>query len=792
MMTRTCFGLIIIFSVLCVFAQNSTDYLIVDAPIGAQPSSNVLRVTWSGTARPSFTQPDSGVLYFDRSPGGGQLSNYRYKVTAFWTDSATKIVQNNIYDPPTLAKPLPRRSIAFRPDDQQNMGPGVYYAIIALPRGDTLVSNEFPLLIENPSGVEVIGPVGQISALTPTFSWKSNAGVPYYHIILSDDEISLKKDASGSIDLSGVSIVWQAITPNSQIVYGAPDPSGTITADPPPLSPGQKYTWVVLNNYGNHMAYSSTKFDIPGNFTVTGLPLKKPVCVYPKNITLNSTNNKVVTFKLANLDSKANTYKIYAYTLQKYEGISAQVIVWQTEVVAAAGAETLSVNVNAASTFTTSNYSWKAIAVDDKGAGTASDTVSFNYEVPTGTIVVTTAEQISVLNGSEIKTIKNPVGLVQIKLEVLDGSMEAPLFLYTDLDGYLSRERPAGTYRVTAVTSEFESQPQTVVISKNSTAKIDLILIRPEATIYGKVLDSDSKTGVNLARVYGISDRNDTVSSNCDALGNFVLKCYGADWSIGADKAGYKSVLPSKVTVLSGQNYNFGMILIEKNPFTLSGVVKNSTGAALLGVKIQLLRNGIIIDEIPSTSQQGTFSFSIPSGTYSLMATKTGFTSYNKQVDLTSSKSMTITMEPGATLVNGYIFGKTRVGDRDVIGPIPSAKVIFIKIGTIDTISTVANSTYGDFSISLPGNQTYQVYSSANGFVPKAIPCTLLTQVKSTQSFNDTLRAFAMISGNIYCSDPGLAGGAEISIEVECIDLAMVDLTRPWTAKAGKAPEHGA
>jgi hypothetical protein len=37
-----------------------------------------------------------------------------------------------------------------------------------------------------------------------------------------------------------------------------------------------------------------------------------------------------------------------------------------------------------------------------------------------------------------------------------------------------------------------------------------------------------------------------------------------------------------------------------------------------------------------------------------------------------------------------------------------------------------------------------------------------------------------------------LAGGAEISIEVECIDLAMADLTRPWTAKAGKAPEHGA
>jgi hypothetical protein len=36
-----------------------------------------------------------------------------------------------------------------------------------------------------------------------------------------------------------------------------------------------------------------------------------------------------------------------------------------------------------------------------------------------------------------------------------------------------------------------------------------------------------------------------------------------------------------------------------------------------------------------------------------------------------------------------------------------------------------------------------------------------------------------------------LAGDAEISVEVECLDLALADLTQPWAAKAGKAPEHG-
>jgi len=36
-----------------------------------------------------------------------------------------------------------------------------------------------------------------------------------------------------------------------------------------------------------------------------------------------------------------------------------------------------------------------------------------------------------------------------------------------------------------------------------------------------------------------------------------------------------------------------------------------------------------------------------------------------------------------------------------------------------------------------------------------------------------------------------LAGGAEIRAEVECLDIALADLSRPWPARAGKAPRHG-
>ncbi len=36
-----------------------------------------------------------------------------------------------------------------------------------------------------------------------------------------------------------------------------------------------------------------------------------------------------------------------------------------------------------------------------------------------------------------------------------------------------------------------------------------------------------------------------------------------------------------------------------------------------------------------------------------------------------------------------------------------------------------------------------------------------------------------------------LAGGAEVAVEVECLELTLADLTRPWAAKSGTAPGHG-
>ncbi len=766
MITCKRLGLILLWlSISSLFAQ-PTEYLIIDAPIGAQSTSKVLWVKWAGIARIGSPAPDSGFIYYDRAPGGGNLINYRYKINNPWVDTLTNKKQDNILE---SSGSVQKRGTAFVAEDQKEMGSGVFYCIVAFPYKklvgttlvqDTFISNEFNLMIESPEPVNCTWPKDTISDLTPTFQWDANPGVPYYHVILSDDAIKVDTNDSGNVDLQGLSIIWQAITPNTQMVYGAPDPSKTITADPPPLSPGKRYTWIVLNNFGinPHPAFSSAKIKLPPKeFVIRGKTLAKPKPVYPVNTSLNSTENEKFTFKWTNLDPAANTYKVYAYIGTDFEGslegINAQLIVWQTEVSASSNSDTMGVEINALSTLTSNKYVWNVIAVDDKGAGTVGDTAGFRYSASTGTIKVHTRELIRVPKGDLIDTVINPVGLVEVKVEVLDGSLETPLLFYTDLKGDLSRVRPTGAYRITAINSDFESQTKTITLKEGQTLDTTFYLERPDATIKGKIVDEAGK-GISLVKVFGVSDLNDTVSTEVDAAGNFKLKCYASDWRIWPEMTGYAQVLPSKVTVASGQYLDFGFFTMKKNPYTLSGTVKNSAGDPLLGVKVTLFQNGIQIDQIANTPQNGTFSFSIPAGTYSISAEITGFSSYTTEIDMLSSKSVTITMQPGATVINGFVYGKTWVTSRDdyVLAPITNATVKFLKIGTADTLTIQSNSTYGSFKISLPGEQQYLVLSSANGFGAKAVPCTLKTLPKTTQNFFDTLNAFATVSGTVKMS----------------------------------------
>ena len=760
-------------TVLCLswVALGQTDYVLTDFPIAAVAIDSVITVKWAAS-RPVST--DSGDLYLSRVPMGSSIAG-RFKVVV--SDPTLRV----LYNERTSGTP-PQRRITFRPSNQAEIGPGVYYYIVAhvvKQAGvavDTFCSNELQLIIESPNPTELLSPSDTITDLTPTFTWNPNPGVPYYHLILSDEKIGVDS-SSGGFSIQGLSIVWQAITANTQIVYGAPDPSGTITASPPPMSPGQTYSVIVLNNYGNHPAYTSTKFGLPKLFTIKGDTLKAPRNCTPIGQSLSASS---IRFKWTNLDvARANTYKVYIYVASKMDIVDAQMVVWENEVTAGsfAGSDTGFIDVNAGSVLTQNHYTWKVIAVDNKGAGRAGDTTSFDYTAPTGKIRLVTCEKIV----SGATTINMNVAAVEVQVEVLDGSLEKPLLFYTDNNGRLSRDRPVGTYRLTAVKRGFDRLTKTVSVTTTEAPEDTLWLQRPEATVFGSILDR-SGVGIDLARVTGVSERGDTVRAETDRYGSFVMSCYGADWVIRSAKSGYIPSSGREVTVVAGTSLAYGTDTLARVPFTLSGIVRNDDAQPIIGANVKLLRDGLVVGEVPSTSQTGAYAFSLQSGRYTLSGTKTGFQTAQQTLDISSSRNVNLVMSAGAALITGYVYGRTWVSGDTVRAPIPGAIIHFGRIHgrtVADTFSATADVTYGDYRISLPGNDTFAVWSEAIGFASDSRVDTIATRPGVTETYHDNLRGLAMIAGTVTLSGVGV-GGVEISLT----DLASGGLVASASSQA--------
>jgi hypothetical protein len=640
------------------------------------------------------------------------------------------------------------------------------------------------MVVESPTPVKLKSPLDTITDLTPTFTWEANPGVPYYHVILSDEALNIDT-VNGQMSVQGLSVAWQAITPNTQIVYGAPDPSGTITAAPPPMSPGKTYFWVVLNNYKNNPLYSSTKVGLPLSFTIKGKPLEKAKNISPKNVVLSSDKDSMVTFKWTNLDPRANTYKIYLYIASGIQQVDAKLVTWSNEVTAATFAgkngvidttDTAFITINAHAVLSKNHYTWKVFAIDDKGASTSGDTSSFDYADPaTGYLMLYTKEKIisatTLPTGTVIDTSLSAVPAVQMQVDVVNGSLEAPLLFYTDLNGKLERERPRGTYRITAQKSGFEPLTITIKLDSGKIVVDTFFLKRPDATVFGKVVDN-TNIGINVASVYAVSDRNDTVVTQTDALGSFIVNCYEGIWRLFAQKTGYVTSLPKSANVVYGQSFSFGAITLTLNPYSVSGIVKNEKNEPILGADVKVLRGSAVVDEMPSTSQTGAFTFSLSPGAYTIISTKIGFETYSTQINVSSSMQLSISMPSGAAMIKGNVIGATWIGNKVVYAAITNATITFTDttVSPVKTFSTTTDATYGDYGISVSGNRLYASSASCAGFITKTQRLSELTKPGATMIYNDTLSSLGMITGSVTMS----ASGA-------IIDNATVSLLNPLT-----------
>ncbi len=566
-------------------ANLTADLVLTEVPLGLNSSSSLVRVAW--------TPEVSGVLRYSALPSGADPANYPYELPA----ASLETNQPGLLEFYGSALPA-----------------GVWYAVVVSGNDH---SAEFTIIREADESPRMIGPqtaLGDsgISTNAPTFSWEPVAGVPFYHVILSDTPFEVEKDDQGNTVTRGANIIWQAITPETSILYPTPDPSGFFAdTQAPPLVKGVRYNWIVLNNYGNNPALTSSVTGGPTGFSVNvPLPFDPPVNLYPEPGALISGD--VIPFSWSNIPD-AVLYYVYISRYEEVNGSQALVPVWS-------GITTEpTLDFDASLALQEGYYVWKVLAQDESGKGAMGDTTGFYYSSKSAPVTFRTYD----LNGLVLPR-------VNLSLQVVGGGL-SPFPLATDDTGALDRDLPLNDYEVTASKSAYEDT--TVFFSVTTEAEhvtVTIRLRRSPATVHGSTVDQDGNPLPYATVTAALADSDYTRAVSSDQNGRFSLSLDAGHWRIQATKPSYEASVTRELILNAGDDvdldtlYGEPLVLTERQ-LVVSGTVLTPELAPVWHATVSATKDEET--ETAYTDASGNYALNLSPGTWTLKASKDGYSS---------------------------------------------------------------------------------------------------------------------------------------------------------------------
>jgi len=555
---------------------------------------------------------------------------------------------------------------------------GVLFCII--DGGDEGYSAVFRVIRAADSAPEMIAPITAagrmgVENVTPVFQWQSIQGVPYYHIIVSDQPFEINEDDEGNVQVEGANIIWQTITSQTSIMYGIPDPSEFFESDNiPPLIGNNaqnrgdrpRYAWLILNNYGNHPAYSSTVTGGVSGFEIeVNPPFDDPENLAPEDNA--DIYESEILFRWTRIP-EANSYFIYVSRDEVTPGGSQAFIpAWNAQTTLT------SITCPAGDILQNGDYVWKVLAANQQGRGTLSDVTGFEYFIENGTVVFHT----NTADGDWLQ-------FVELTFEPIEGAALAPTS--TDDRGYHEHTIPVGTYRFHANKSGYEEAITDVVeIEDGDEIHITLELTPLPSSIVGTTVDNDENP-VSAATVTAYNVRTgEEVTTETDIGGEYQLDIEAGNWNVSAVADGYEPSEEVAVAVEEGHNYDLddehGSLVLIEYQYIVSGSVRNPAGE-----DIQLAEVTIENDEgelyRTYTPGDGRYTFTIGIGDWIMNARKPGFylESGNVPVEIINRDiEQHFTLIPQAGILSGQVMIDDRLANRNAdIWFIPDAGEVTI------------------------------------------------------------------------------------------------------------------
>ena len=646
--------------------NTQNDFQLTAIPLKFYRSYENLTISWIPADLECF-------LYYSEAPGGMNLDNY---------------INTNVSGTATITKT----------PAELNLGVGAYYCVVA--SSNQMVSAEFKLIVESELGVTAVDPIGTIDNPTPTFIWEPNPGVPYYHLVLSDNPFVIETDENGDMSVTGFQAIWQAITPNNSIIFGSVDPSGASSLEPPPLVPGIQYNWIALNNYGNDLPYSSDVVATPVEFVYeVEDPLAAPIHTSPSTTVEGDTTffygDEYITFEWSEVED-AMTYRIFIAEIRLENGSVVHYTVYDQTTT------NNFIDFYAAPILINADYTWKIIASDPNGNSAISVPSEFSYRVPDGII------------RNWVKNVDNiNLSYATVRIDAIDGSSDnAPLLV--DEEGYVKKKLPIGTYVITASKEYYETVKDTVEITMNCNIANTIKLPYSPSSVFGAVVDQDGLLVQNCF-IQAVNAENELRESP-STTGNFNISLTPGYWIFTASKEIYSQDNEIEIMVNAGANIELDVLVLTKNEKNVNGTVVNTSGATLAGINVFASDGNTTIQKI--TVSGGAFDFpGLGFGAWSFWAKKTGYYSPSERIlDITNASPDIITLSnivlnPQANIISGNTNNSIVSLKKVALLATPSSG---------SPISTISDE-YGNYSIDLPGgNYTFTAslskYSSQNTY----------------------------------------------------------------------------
>ncbi|MCP4549022.1 MAG: hypothetical protein GY835_21410 [bacterium] len=572
---------------------------------------------------------------------------------------------------------------------------GVWAARLLVP-GTEQSSLPFYLLVEASNAPLMTAPQNgsEIEGGTTLLAWEPVLGVPYYHVVFSDQEIVIGEDENGDATITGANIIWQVIVSSTSVEYGAGDPSGffnDMNGTSPPLVPGTDYNWLVLNNYGNNPGLTSTKQAGVSSFTVAdNLDILPPDLLLPA--AQDTITDDTITFSWTEVDGAAH-YHFYLSRVIDSDDSEGSVAVYDQLT-----GQTL-IDLPASSMLVEARHMWKVFALDETGQGVASELREFVYEIGMGTLSITTRNEAGAT-----------IPYVDVDLTPLaGGGSSVPILIGSG--GTSSEDILPGTYRLTSGKTGYETTVTDVVVAVGQTTSVTIVLPESPATITGIVRTNDL-TPIPFADIQAVNTTTDEMREiAAGSGGDFQIGVLAGTWSLTAGKTGYHAGTPVEVTIVPGEYHEMADYLpLIPNTSTISGSVISDSGQPMISATVTAISGDAEFTRLTGTD--GMFQFSLDAADWTITAAKSGYVaSAPREINLDPGEDLTLdpplTLSAQASIVSGFVItgGSVLAGAQVTATPEAGASLV------------MQSGALGNFQFSLSSG-TWVLSTEMAGYTP--------------------------------------------------------------------------